>query len=55
MSGHLRILMNDGTEIDGRAGEAHDIEPGQDGWVVGDEPYVAIDVSREMADYATAS
>jgi hypothetical protein len=29
--------------------------PGHDAWVVGDEPYVGIDFSDEMAEYAKPS
>ncbi len=35
--------MDDGTELDVRAGEAHEIPPGHDAWVVGDEAYVAVE------------
>jgi hypothetical protein len=37
--------MDDGEEIEFGAGDAVDIPPGHDGWVVGDEPYVGIDVT----------
>jgi hypothetical protein len=32
-------------------GEAHQIPPGHDAWIVGDEPYVGLDF-RGGADYA---
>jgi hypothetical protein len=42
--------MDDRTEADLGPGDAYVIEPGHDGWVVGDEPYVAIDVSVETVE-----
>lgn len=50
ISGHLHVAHEDGTEIDIVPGVAYVIEPGHDGWVVGDEPYVAFEF-----DPATAS
>jgi len=43
LSGVLHVVMDDRTELDIRAGEAHEIPPGHDAWVVGDEAYVAIE------------
>jgi quercetin dioxygenase-like cupin family protein len=43
VSGHLHVVMDDGTEMDIRAGDASHIPPGHDAWVVGDEPYVGVD------------
>jgi hypothetical protein len=42
--------MDDRTETDLGAGDAYVIEAGHDGWVVGDEPFVAIDVSVETVE-----
>jgi len=50
ISGRLKVVMDDRTEMDLGPGDAYVIEPGHDGWVVGDEPYVAIDVSTEMVE-----
>lgn len=44
ISGRLHVQMNDGEELEFSAGDAVNIPPGHDGWVVGDEPYVGIDV-----------
>jgi hypothetical protein len=44
VSGRLHVQMDDGEEIEFGAGDAINIPPGHDGWVVGDEPYVGIDV-----------
>ena len=35
--------MDDGTELEIGAGDGSHIPPGHDAWVVGDEPYVAVD------------
>ncbi len=51
MSGTLHVKMADGTERDIKAGEVAWIPSGHDGWVVGDEPVVAIDF-QGMTDYA---
>jgi hypothetical protein len=37
------VQLTDGSSLDCMAGDAYDIPPGHDGWVVGDEPWVAID------------
>ena len=52
ISGRLHIRMNDGSEFEIGPGDAHEIPPGHDGWVVGDEPYVAIDFSEGIAGFA---
>jgi quercetin dioxygenase-like cupin family protein len=51
LSGTMRIKMDDGTERDIHAGEVVNIPPGHDGWVVGNEPVVFIDVTG-MENYA---
>jgi quercetin dioxygenase-like cupin family protein len=43
VSGRVGIRMADGTEYEVGPGEVVRIEPGHDGWVVGDETSVAID------------
>jgi mannose-6-phosphate isomerase-like protein (cupin superfamily) len=45
VSGRLHIRMNDGEEIEIGPGDAVNVPPGHDGWVVGDEAYVGIDVT----------
>ena len=37
ISGHLHVQMTDGTELDIVAGDAYEIPPSHDAWVVGDE------------------
>ncbi len=43
LSGHLHLQLDDGSTLDFMSGDAYDIPPGHDGWVVGDEAFVAID------------
>ncbi|MFN2609788.1 MAG: cupin domain-containing protein [Actinomycetota bacterium] len=45
ISGRLKISMNDGTEMEMGPGDVVDIPPGHDAWVVGDEPFVVLDVA----------
>ena len=40
VSGAVCAKHDDGTELTYRAGDAYSIEPGHDGWVVGDKPAV---------------
>jgi quercetin dioxygenase-like cupin family protein len=51
VSGRVHIRMDDGSERVFGPGDAYAIPPGHDGWVVGDEPYVGVDVTG-MADFA---
>lgn len=51
ISGHQAVRMDDGTEMNFGPGDVISIPPGHDGWVVGDEPCVAIDFAG-MGDYA---
>lgn len=43
ISGKMMVRMDDGTEMEINAGDAVDIPPGHDAWVVGNEPCVSID------------
>ncbi len=47
VSGRSLIKMADGTERELAAGDAFDVPPGHDAWVIGDEPYVAVDFSTD--------
>ena len=51
ISGRLGCRMDDGTEMVFGPGDVGVIPPGHDGWVVGNEPVVAIDITG-MANYA---
>ena len=45
LSGRLHVKAEDGGEAEIGPGEAYEILPGHDGWVVGDEPVIAIEFS----------
>jgi hypothetical protein len=53
LSGRLGVLGADGETREIGAGEAYRIAPGHDGWVVGDEPAVAVEF-QGAATYAKA-
>ena len=54
ISGTLRVVMDDGTEKDLKAGDVSSLPSGHDAWVVGNEPVVVVDF-QGMVDYAKAS
>ena len=51
ISGRLGARLDDGTEIEVGPGEAYNIPPGHDGWVIGDEAVVSVDF-RGAENYA---
>lgn len=53
ISGWMVVKLDNGEEIEYGPGDVYDIPPGHDAWIVGDETYVGIDVSGDMAHYAT--
>jgi hypothetical protein len=52
VSGSAIVQAEDGSETRIGSGDGYVIQPGHDAWVVGDEPWVTVDFSQEMADYA---
>src|SRR5215204_858746 len=50
VSGLMKVVMDDRSETDLGPGDAYVIEPGHDAWVVGNEPFVGVDVSAEMVE-----
>jgi uncharacterized cupin superfamily protein len=44
LSGRLTARMNDGTEMEFGAGDLVYIPPGHDGWTIGDEPAVMLQI-----------
>ncbi len=44
VSGRLHTRMDDGTEFDVGPGDIAISRPGHDAWVIGDEPFVTIDI-----------
>jgi mannose-6-phosphate isomerase-like protein (cupin superfamily) len=54
ISGRLRVRMDDGTEQEFGPGDAIYIPPGHDAWVVGNEPFVAVEFTVAEVDPATS-
>jgi hypothetical protein len=54
ISGRLSVRMDDGTEQECGPGEALYVPPGHDAWVVGNEPFVAVDFTG-MKEYAATT
>jgi hypothetical protein len=48
VSGRLHVATDGGGEAEIGPGEAYDIQPGHDGWVVGDEPFTSVDLSGSV-------
>ena len=51
ISGRMKIVMDDGEEMEFGPGDFMSAAPGHDAWIVGDEPCVVIDW-QGFADYA---
>ena len=51
VSGTIHVVMDDGTEMDCRAGDVSLLPTGHDAWVVGEESAVVVDF-QGMIDYA---
>lgn len=51
VAGVLRVVMDDGSELDCRPGDVSLLPSGHDAWVVGGEPVVVVDF-QGMVDYA---
>jgi hypothetical protein len=54
VSGTLKVLMDDGTVLECKAGDVSLLPTGHDAWVAGDEPVVVVDF-QGMIDYAKGS
>ena len=54
VSGTLKVIMDDGTERELKAGDISSLPSGHDAWVIGNEPVVVVDF-QGMIDYAKAS
>ncbi|MFP5361301.1 MAG: cupin domain-containing protein [Thermoleophilia bacterium] len=53
ISGRMRVVMDDGSEVELRAGDVANVPPGHDAEVVGEEPCVTVDLGEgDDADYA---
>jgi Cupin domain len=51
LSGRLHVEMADGSTLDIEPGDALEIPPGHDAWVVGDEPCVILDWGGKASEY----
>jgi quercetin dioxygenase-like cupin family protein len=51
VSGRMKVVMDDGEEMEYGPGDFATMAPGHDAWIVGDEPCVIIDW-QGFADYA---
>ena len=51
LSGRMHIVMDNGAETEFGPGDICSIPPGHDGWVVGNEPVVFLDITG-MSEYA---
>jgi mannose-6-phosphate isomerase-like protein (cupin superfamily) len=52
-SGRLHVEHEDGTTVELGPGDAYVIEPGHDGWVLGDENFVGLEFeARSAEEYA---
>ena len=45
VSGRMKVVMTDGTEAEFGPGDAMNVAPGHDAWIVGNDPCVCIDVT----------
>ena len=43
LSGHLHVEMTDGASLEVVGGDAFEIPPSHDAWVIGDEPWISVD------------
>jgi hypothetical protein len=43
ISGRLKALADEGGEAEIGPGDAYEVRPGHDAWVVGDEPFVGLE------------
>ena len=53
ISGRMRVVMDDGGEVELRPGDVAAIPSGHDAEVIGDEPCITVDIGEEDADYPT--
>ena len=50
LTGRMKVVADDGTEMEIGPGDTYVIPPGHDAWVVGDEPASSIEFSREAVE-----
>jgi len=53
-SGTLHVEHSDGTSVDLSEGDAYEIKPGHDAWVMGDAPFIGFELDQSAVQmYAT--
>jgi hypothetical protein len=50
VSGRLHVVADDGAEADLAPGDSYRLSPGHDAWVIGDEPFTALEFESKTAD-----
>lgn len=50
VSGRLHVRADDGSEADIGPGDSYRLTPGHDAWVIGDEPFTALEFEGKTAD-----
>ena len=55
VSGTIKVLMDDGTEKEFKAGDVSLLPSGHDAWVVGNEPVVVVDFQETFAKALTTT
>jgi hypothetical protein len=53
LSGRLHVATDDGREAEISPGDAYEIQPGHDGWVIGDESVISVEFSPPKTSAAT--
>ena len=50
LSGRLHVVTTDGDEVDISGGDAYEVLPGHDAWVVGDQPFEGLEFDPRTVD-----
>jgi mannose-6-phosphate isomerase-like protein (cupin superfamily) len=50
ISGRMKVVADDGSEMEIGPGDAYSIPPGHDAWIVGDEPADGLELSRAAVE-----
>ena len=51
MSGQMKCVHDDGSELQVGPGDAYYFAPGHDGWVIGDEPCIVYEIVESGKDF----
>jgi hypothetical protein len=50
LSGTLHVVTNEGVELEISAGDAYEVLPGHDAWVVGDQPFQGLEFQSSTVE-----